>query len=235
MASETITWQLDVAGYTHCRLNVTDFATYGVMTYRAQAIATPFTINPGSGGGGGGASMVDDAAFTVGTTEITPMGGTYRSSRDSVNDGDGGCVAITAIRGQFVTLESVAGVSLTNTRDASVQTSGPDNSVSRLISTSGTNLTTAKSAAGVLAGYSFFNSSATPVFLKFYDASSPTVGSTAPKLTIMLPASSGANSPSVDMQIVFGTAIKYAVTTGYADADSTGIAAGDVVGYALYR
>jgi hypothetical protein len=56
--------------------------------------------------GSGGTSMADDAAFTVATTNITPAGGTYRSVRDAVDDNDGGAFAMTAKRGQYVTLET---------------------------------------------------------------------------------------------------------------------------------
>ena len=37
--------------------------------------------------------IVDDAAFTPGTTPFGPVGGTYRSVRDLVNDNDGGELA----------------------------------------------------------------------------------------------------------------------------------------------
>lgn len=76
----------------------------------AVSSSNPLPVQIISGGGsGGGTSMVDDAAFTVGTTEFTPIGGTYRSTRDAVNDGDGGALAMTAKRGAYVTLETPDG------------------------------------------------------------------------------------------------------------------------------
>lgn len=57
-------------------------------------------------GASGGTAMADDAAFTVGTTNITPAGGTYRTSRDNLDDGDGGAIALNQKRGQYVTLEN---------------------------------------------------------------------------------------------------------------------------------
>jgi hypothetical protein len=52
-------------------------------------------------------SFTDDAAFTPGTTKVMPVAGTYRATRDVLDDGDAGAVALNARRGQFVTLETV--------------------------------------------------------------------------------------------------------------------------------
>lgn len=49
-------------------------------------------------GGAGGTNMTDDAAFTPATTAFTPIGGTYRSSLDLLDDNDGGAVAMTQRR-----------------------------------------------------------------------------------------------------------------------------------------
>ncbi len=64
------------------------------------------------GGGGGGTSMVDDAAFTVGTTSITVAGGVYKATRDVVNDGDGGAIAMTVNRAIYVSMETPLGDSV---------------------------------------------------------------------------------------------------------------------------
>lgn len=65
------------------------------------------------GGAGGGTSMADDAAFTPGTTAITPVGGTYRSVLDSVNDNDGGAFAMTQTRAMHVNLRDATGAEVT--------------------------------------------------------------------------------------------------------------------------
>lgn len=62
-----------------------------------------------AGAGSGGTALVDDAAFTVGTTSVTPVAGTYRSTRDSVDDNDAGALAMTAKRGLYTTIETPAG------------------------------------------------------------------------------------------------------------------------------
>lgn len=71
--------------------------------------AVRVNVVAGSGPGGGGTSMVDDAAFTPGVTEITPAGGFYDSSRDAVNDGDGGALAMTSVRGLLTSIETPTG------------------------------------------------------------------------------------------------------------------------------
>jgi hypothetical protein len=57
-------------------------------------------------------TSVDDAAFAVGTDDGVPIFGTYKSTRDSVDDNDAGCLAMTAKRGLFVVPETPAGDAL---------------------------------------------------------------------------------------------------------------------------
>ena len=62
-------------------------------------------------GSSGGTAMADDAAFTPATTQITPVGGIYRSSRDLVDDNDAGAFGMTQRRAQLVALETPGGLS----------------------------------------------------------------------------------------------------------------------------
>ncbi|UOF79906.1 hypothetical protein [Caudoviricetes sp.] len=72
-----------------------------------------------TGAGSGGTSMTDDAAFTPGTSAITPAGGTYRSVRDSVDDNDGGAFAMTQKRALLTAIETPNGDSaMDDTNDA---------------------------------------------------------------------------------------------------------------------
>lgn len=67
-------------------------------------------VDSSGGGGSGGTSMVDDAAFTPGTTEITPMGAFFDDAApDSVNEGDGGVVRMSGNRNLYVQLRDAAG------------------------------------------------------------------------------------------------------------------------------
>lgn len=80
---------------------------------------TTFPMPASGGGGGDGTSIVDDAAFTPGVSRLTPAGGTYRSTRDTINDGDAGAFAVTASRALYTTIETPNGDSaMDDTNDA---------------------------------------------------------------------------------------------------------------------
>lgn len=72
-------------------------------------------------GGSGGTSIADDAAFTPGTTSVTPAGAMFDDvTPDSVNEGDAGVVRMSANRNLYTTLRDAAG----NERGANVNASG---------------------------------------------------------------------------------------------------------------
>jgi hypothetical protein len=60
-------------------------------------------------GGSGGTSATDDGAFTVGTTQVTPAGGVYQATPDSVDDGDTGAIRMTVKRAAMVAVETPNG------------------------------------------------------------------------------------------------------------------------------
>lgn len=77
-------------------------------------------VNIKAGAGSGGTAMTDDAAFTPGTTSITPAGFLFDDvSPDSVNEGDGGVARMSANRNIYTTLRDAAG----NERGANVNAS----------------------------------------------------------------------------------------------------------------
>lgn len=70
---------------------------------------------------GSGASAVDDAAFTVATDSVAPLGGLFDDTApDSVNEGDEGAVRMSANRNLYVTLRDAAG----NERGLNIDASG---------------------------------------------------------------------------------------------------------------
>lgn len=66
-------------------------------------------VNIKAGAGSGGTAIADDAAFTVASTSITPVGGTYKSVLDSVDDGDAGAFHMTVKRAMHVNLRDASG------------------------------------------------------------------------------------------------------------------------------
>lgn len=74
-------------------------------------------VNIKAGAGSGGTAMTDDAAFTPGTTSITPMGAMFDDvTPDSVNEGDAGIPRMSANRNLYSTIRDAAG----NERGANV-------------------------------------------------------------------------------------------------------------------
>lgn len=119
----------------------------------------------------------------------------------------------------------------TQTRDATpVAAADRPSAASRIASAAASvNATSAKASAGNLHRISGYNAKASVVYLKFYDkATAPTVGTDTPVLTLALAASAVFN---LDMGgHYFSTGIAYGLTTDAADAGTTALLAGDILG-----
>jgi hypothetical protein len=121
-------------------------------------------------------------------------------------------------------------VSIINADGSVASFAGVSSTVSRIPSSANSvNATSAKASAGKLFSVNGLNSTATVTYLKFYDkASAPTVGTDVPVLTLVLPASAAF---SYDLGgIAFATGIAYGLTTDAADAGTTVVAAGAILG-----
>lgn len=165
--------------------------------------------------------IADDAAFVVATTKVTPVG--YLAdqvSTDSVNEGDIGAARMTLDRKQIVVLAS------------SVDTEGYTTNVNVDIDESEDAV---KVTAGKLHGWYLYNDGATEVYVKFYNdtVANVAVGTTAPLVTLPIPAGAAANLIN-DVGIPFSAAITIAATTGAATADTGAPATGQVVGTIFY-
>ena len=86
----------------------------GTTTATISTISAIKALDVNIAGGVGGSSMVDDAVFTTGTSSVTVAAGTYRSSRDAVDDNDAGGLAMTSKRALLVSLETVNGDPVTD-------------------------------------------------------------------------------------------------------------------------
>jgi hypothetical protein len=104
------------------------------------------------------------------------------------------------------------------------------NASSRIPSSANTtNPTSAKAAAGDLINVMGYNSSATVAYLKVYNkASAPTVGTDVPVLTLPLPPTAAFAFDFASLY--FSTGIAYGLTTDAADAGTTAVAAGAILG-----
>lgn len=166
--------------------------------------------------------VADDAAFTVGTTSVNVAGFIAdQASTDSVNEGDAGAARMTLDRKQIVTLAPSAdteGLTVSNNIDIDETEDA------------------VKATAGKLYGWYLYNDGASEVYVKFYNdtTANVTVGTTAPTMTIPVPAGAAANV-EFSHGIAFSTAITVAATTGVATADTGAPAANQVIGCILYQ
>jgi hypothetical protein len=166
------------------------------------------------------AGIVDDAAFTPGTSEVLPIGlQADETAPDSVDEGDIGCPRMTMDRKQIVTQRPHASGGLSIFRSLDLDETEED----------------IKTSAGQLYGYYFYNAAASTRYLKFYNATAAnvTVGTTTPVITIPVPATT-AGHVSFEQGIAFSTAISAAVTTGLADNDTGAPSANDFILDAFY-
>lgn len=116
----------------------------------------------------------------------------------------------------------------------SATTAGSSCQVSRIVSAASTNATVAKASPGVVSGWVFGNVNASFRYLKLYDkASSPTVGTDTPKVTLPLPGAS-AGHLGLASPLSFANGIAYALTTGIQDSDTGAVAANEITVSVMY-
>lgn len=170
------------------------------------------------------AIFTDDAAFTPATSKVTVVG--YQAdetSTDSVDEGDAGAARMTLDRKQIVTPQPHTAGGLSIARDIDL-----DNST----------LTVVKASAGQLYGWDITNTSTATVFVKFYNATSGTLGTGTPVLTIGIPGNSTDDtlaSKAFPYGVEFTTGICVGAGTGVADADNTDPGANAVVANIYYK
>jgi hypothetical protein len=94
----------------------------------------------------------------------------------------------------------------------------------------------AKSSAGVVTSVSCQNILATPVYVKLFNATSVTLGTTAATLSFICPGNTAGAGLVISYAwpLTFGTGIEYAVTGAISNTDNTSITASSVtvtIGY----
>ena len=159
------------------------------------------------------------SAYTSGTAAI------FVRPVTSSFEGPAGSVTATLAAGTALAADVGVGARATTTNAVLRQ---------KIISAASTNATSVKASAGRIYGWSLTNTTASVKYVKIYNkASAPTVGTDVPVETIAIPPN--ANVQRADSIGVFNsTGIALAITGGVADADTTAVAAGDVVGSLYY-
>ncbi len=212
----------------------------------------------GSGGGGGGGAVTAAAgSYSVGwSTEITSIltqlntlqpGFTAAQVTEILLDTDN----LAAILTQLNTLQPgftaaqvteilldtdnlatmVTNTAAGATRQPVVGTTGGSIPYHNITAAS-TNFTNVKGAATQMYGFALSNTSAVPIFVKFYDKVSLPATTDTPKHTIQVPGS-GTVIRSFPVGLKFTTGFGWAATGAVADNDGTNIAANCVVDFDL--
>ena len=107
----------------------------------------------------------------------------------------------------------------------------------RVISAGSTNATSVKASAGTLYALICINLNAAVRYLKLYNkASSPTVGTDTPVMTIPIPGNTAGAGLVINLDpgADFSTGIALALTTGVADANTGAVAADEIVINGIY-
>lgn len=169
--------------------------------------------------------LVDDAAFTPATSSVSMAGfEADETATDSVDEGDAGAARMTLDRKQIVTMQPHTSGGLLIARDLDL-----DNGT----------LTVVKNAAGQLYGMTATNRGTVPVYVKFYDAASGTLGTGTPVITIEIPSNASDHTTLAqaftDHGLAFGTGICVGAGTGIADNDNTDPGANIVLFNCYYK
>lgn len=166
--------------------------------------------------------IVDDAAFTPGTSRVHPIAfQADETATDSVDEGDAGCPRMTLDRKVIVTPYAHA----TAGGHSPFKSLDLDESEEEI-----------KGSGGKLFWIHAINLAATKRYLKIYNntAAGTTVGTTVPDLTFPIPTLADTNGAGFclhfgDLGLLLGTGITVAATTGFADNDTGAPGANEVI------
>jgi len=168
--------------------------------------------------------LVDDAAFTPATSSVMMAGfEADESAIDSVDEGDAGAARMTLDRKVITSPQPHTAGGLSISRDIDL-----DNGT----------LTVVKNAPGQLYGWDITNTTTAAVFVKFYDATSGTLGTGTPVMTVGIPGNASddtLSSKSMAYGIIFATGICVGAGTGVADNDTGDPGANGVVANIYYK
>ena len=200
----------------------------------------------GGGGGGGGTALADASTFTRGTTQETPVAGVVETTptlttgkASALSLDTSGNLRTTVANGVAAGTAGAPGTQVLSVQGIAAMTPlqvsvGPPAGASftNAIAPATPASVTLKGAAGNLLSLTAVNTSATTVYIKFFDtAAAVTLGTTSATFQIPVPGNTGGAGVTVNRTLprAFANAIKYAVTGGVSLTDNTAITANTVV------
>lgn len=126
-----------------------------------------------------------------------------------------------AASANVISVQGVANMTPVLTAPAAITSGGA--SYNNAIAPSAPAIQTVKSSAGNILGIVAFNLLSTPVFLKFFDAASPTLGTTPASFQYMIPGNTGGAGFVIQIpgQRSCVNAIKYIVSNGISYTDQS--------------
>jgi len=164
------------------------------------------------------------------------IGAVSVSSLPALTSGSNTIGAVNAVQSGTWTIQPGNTANTTPWLVAPQATTGGGASLSKTISAASTNGTNVKGSAGVLYGILACNLNASARYIKLYDkATTPTVGTDTPVLTMLLPPSNGGFVLSFPVGISFSNGIGFGLTTGIADADTGSVSASEHAVNLLYK
>lgn len=173
----------------------------------------------------GAADVIDDAAFTPGTTGVVMIGLLAdETATDSVNEGDGGAGRMTLDRKQITTPQphTTGGLQIFRSLDLDEGT-----------------LEVVKASPGQIYAITVTNFATSVRYVKFSNATSGTAGTTPVVYTLPVPGNATDDTTLVQnfggMGIEFSTGITVGCTTGLADNDTGAPGANDVAITVFYK
>lgn len=153
----------------------------------------------------------------------------------TINNAAGASAVNIQDGGNTITVDGTVSVTGSTVQDIPAVSGGL--SKFHLVGAATTNQTNVKASAGQVYAITAFNTTATPVYLKFHNtAGSPTAGSGVTD-TFLIPGNTNGSGMviNIDKGIAFSTGIAITVVAGIADADATAIGASSVVLNIYYK
>lgn len=170
------------------------------------------------------ASFEDEDAFTYTTSKVAPVGAVAESTTDAIADGLVGALTMDTARRLIVTPTptTYGGLSIYRSIDL-------DEGTGEVI----------KNAAGQLYSLWVTNTATATRFIKIYNATSCTMGTGTPVITVGIPGNSSddvaGQLTAGGVGIEFTTGICFGATTGVADADTGAPGANEIIANAFYK
>jgi hypothetical protein len=232
--SATTLWQVSTAGYESLVVQITSAGSATTVIEGSHDGGTTWTTIIGQNLGALANAVASAAA--VGLYQYPCCAPLMRQRVSVYTSGTVNVIPVLrdAPMEPVINITSVG--SITQIGQISAAVASNSTTLVRVKAAATTNATSVKTTAGNLYGGILSNTTASNLFVKFYNkASAPTVGTDTPYFTTMVPANGVIELNLVaDIGVRFATGIAYAITGAVADSDTTAVTADAIHGCLVY-